>query len=243
MKNFFVKIIEIFFPSHCLYCERIISKESLFCGDCWLKLQFITDPKCKICSYPFEIEISHMSPLCSKCLIKKPSYDKSIVIFRYNHFIKKIIGDLKYRDQNFLAKKFAKILSEKIRSEITTYDLIAAVPLHQKRLQKRRFNQAVLLCRELLKIFPTKIFYPDFLIRVKNTKSQVELKKKEREKNLKRAFLVNKKYRDEVKGKKILLVDDVITTGATLENCAKELRRRGAKEVVVLAVAKTVFHG
>jgi ComF family protein len=241
MKNFLRKLVEVFFPSHCLYCEKIINKDSLFCGDCWLKLQFITDPKCKICSYPFEIEISHMSPLCSKCLIKKPSYDKSIVIFRYNPFIKKIIGDLKYRDKNFLAKKFAKILHEKIRSEIATYDLIVAVPLHQKRLRKRKFNQAVLLCRELLKFFPKKNFYPDFLIRVKNTKPQVELRKKEREKNLKRAFLVNKKYRDEVMGKKILLVDDVMTTGATLENCAKELKRRGAKEVVSLVVAKTVF--
>lgn len=148
---------------------------------------------------------------------------------------------MKYRDKNFLAKKFAKILYEKIRSEIATYDLIVAVPLHQKRLRKRKFNQAVLLCRELLKFFPKKNFYPDFLIRVKNTKPQVELRKKEREKNLKRAFLVNKKYRDEVMGKKILLVDDVMTTGATLENCAKELKRRGAKEVVSLVVAKTVF--
>jgi len=241
MKKFLKKIVEIFFPSHCLACEKIVSKEALFCSDCWPKLQFITDPKCKICSYPFEVEISHMQPLCSKCLMKKPSYDKSIVIFRYNRFIKKIIGNLKYRDQTFLAKKFAKILCEKIRNDIAAYDLIVATPLHQKRLRKRKFNQAVLLCRELLKFFPEKKFIPDFLVRVKNTKPQVELRKKEREKNLKRAFLVNKKYREEARGKKILLLDDVMTSGATVENCAKELKRRGAKEVVVLAIAKTVF--
>lgn len=183
-----------------------------------------------------------MAPICSKCLIKTPSYDRVITIFRYNHIIKKIIGDLKYRDQSFLAKKFAKILFDKAKNEIATCDLMVAVPLHIKRLRKRKFNQAVLLCKNLLKFFPDKKFYPDFLFRVKNTVSQVELRKKQREKNLKRAFLVNKKYRDLVKNKKILLVDDVMTTGATLENCAKELKRRGAKEVTVLTIAKTVFN-
>ncbi len=241
LKNFVSKLVEAFFPSHCLACEKIISRDGLFCSECWLKLQFVTDPKCKICSYPFEIEIAHASPLCSKCLIKKPSYDKLLTIFRYNHVIKKIIGSFKYRDQTFLAKKFSKILADKARSEIVDCDFIVAVPLHPKKLRERKFNQAVFLCRNLLKFFPEKIFYPEMLLRMKNTRPQVELRKKEREKNLKRAFLVKPKYRDLVSGKKILLVDDVATTGATLENCAKELKRCGAKEVVVLTIAKTIF--
>ena len=152
--------------------------------------------------------------------------------------MKKIIGDLKYRDWTFLAKKFAKILHQKAKDEIDNSDLICAVPLHLKRLRKRKFNQSILIGRNLSK---TK-FIPDLLWRVADTKPQVELKRQEREKNLKRAFLVNKKYRKSLNGKKVLLIDDVMTTGATLHNCAKALKKSGAKEVVVLTIAKTVFN-
>lgn len=244
--KFFSKFfLGIFFPSHCISCEEIISKDALFCGPCWQKLSFITEPKCKICSYPFEVEISFMQPLCAKCLVKKPAFDKVITLFRYNSTIKKIIGDLKYRDQSFLAKKLAKILFDKIKNEIASHDLIIAVPLHPKRLKKRKFNQAILLAKNLVKFSPNLKFFPDFLFRVKDTKPQAQLRKQQREKNLKRGFLVNKIYQDSLKDKKVLLIDDVMTTGATLENCAKELKRRGAREVVVLVIAKTIFfnHG
>ncbi|OFW81369.1 MAG: hypothetical protein A2887_03600 [Alphaproteobacteria bacterium RIFCSPLOWO2_01_FULL_40_26] len=231
------KLLSIFFPSHCLSCEEIVSKDALFCSECWQKLQFISEPKCKICSYPFEVEIKHLPPFCSQCLLKKPSYDRSVVIFRYNHIIRTAISALKYRDQTFLAKKFSTLLVSKSKNEIDACDLITAVPLHPKKLRKRKFNQAAMIAK---KLSPEK-FITDLLWRTADTTPQVQLRKKQREKNLKRAFVMNKKYRNNVKNKKILLVDDVMTTGATLENCAKELKRRGAKEVVVLTIAKTVF--
>ena len=86
-------------------------------------------------------------------------------------------------------------------------------------------------------------FFPDFLVRTKNTKPQIELRKKERENNLKNVFAVNKKYRELVRGKKILLIDDVMTTGATVENCAKTLKKCGARKVVVLTIARTALAG
>ena len=238
----FKKFLKIFFPNHCLSCEKIINEEQDFCSNCWTKLQLITDPKCPICSYPFDVEIKGMQPLCGKCLQKKPPYDKAITIFRYNPIIKKIISDFKYRDQTFLAKKLTRILLKIAKDEIGDADLVIAVPLHPIRLRKRKFNQAALLGKFLSKNIPQSKFYPDFLLKVKQTKSQAELGMKEREKNLKRVFLVNKKYRDLVTNKNVLLVDDVITTGATLESCAKELRRRGAKKITVLTIAKTVFN-
>ncbi len=153
---------------------------------------------------------------------------------------------MKYRDQTFLAKKFARILFEKSQEEISDCDLLVAVPLHFKRLRKRKFNQAVLLGKNILKqarlINENIEFYPDLLLRNKYTRAQVELKKKEREKNLRRVFSVKEKYCDLLKGKKILLLDDVATTGATLDNCAKELKRNGAKEVVAVTIAKTVLN-
>jgi ComF family protein len=237
--NFLTKILEIIFPSHCLACEKIVSTSALFCENCWPKLQFISEPKCAICSYPFEFQ--GLNLLCAKCLSKKPSFDKAISVFRYNHILRKIIGDLKYRDQTFLAKKFAPILFAKAKKEIDDCDIVIAVPLHFKKLRKRKFNQAVLLAKNLLKLAPQLVFFPDLLLKSKHTRPQIELKKQERENNLKNIFVVNKKYTGIVRGKKILLLDDVTTTGATLENCAKILKKCGAKKVVVLTVAKTAF--
>ncbi len=178
-----------------------------------------------------------MKPFCAACLLKRPAYDKVVTIFRYNEIIGKAIGDLKYNDQTFLAQKLAKLLGEKAKSEIADCDLICAVPLHLKKLRERKFNQAILIGKYLSK----KKFIPDLLWRVADTASQVSLRKEQREKNLKRAFLVNKKYRKELFGKKILLLDDVMTTGATLENCAKALRKCSVEKITILTIAKTIF--
>jgi len=312
MKNFFKKILQIFFPSHCLACEEIISSDALFCNVCWLKLQFITEPKCKICAHPFEdaISVGSANLLCGNCLTKKPFFDKVVTIFRYNDIIKKIIGDFKYRDQTFIAKKFSKLLRDKITPELAGIDFITIVPLHKKRLRKRKFNQSALLAKTIFPqpsfFFPTQPssssfpqplsfafprpsslmrsiedlinfirrkfsrgvssarltrssmlrikddgrggkngayikFFPDILQRNKNTITQVSLRKTQRERNLKSAFTINKKYHELVKNKNILLLDDVMTTGATLNNCAKILKKCGAKKVIILTIAKTVF--
>ncbi len=146
---------------------------------------------------------------------------------------------MKYGDQTFIAKKFSKILFNKIKARAHEFDFLIAVPLHKKRLKKRKFNQTILLAKNLHKLSPNLAFYPDFLIRKKHTKAQAELRKKEREKNLKSAFVINAKFLQQIKGKNILLIDDVTTTGATLENCAKVLKRGGAAKITTLTLAKT----
>ena len=231
------KISEIIFPNHCISCSEIVSPDSLFCQDCFVKLQFISEPKCQICSYPFEVELKHLPPFCAKCLSKKPKYDQTLTVFRYNDTISKPLSDLKYCDSTFLAKKFARIFIANFKDEIANCDFICAVPLHVSRLKKRKFNQSILIAKNL----DQKKFIPDLLWRLINTKSQVSLKKQQRQKNLKKAFLVNQKYRSKIKNKKILLIDDVITTGATVEGCSKALKKFGAKEVVVLAIAKSII--
>ncbi len=239
--NFLKRILEIIFPNHCLYCQQIISAEGLLCSCCWQKLQFITEPKCNICSNPFEFLISE-NLTCAACLKRRPAYDKAIVIFHYNEIIKKIISDLKYRDKTYIAKKLANFLINKAKKEIDEADFIIAVPLHKKRLRHRKFNQSLIIIQFMLKNISKRKFYPDFLLRIKNTTPQVALSKKQRQKNLTDAFIIKPKYREIVKNKNFLLIDDVITTGATLENCAKILKKSGAKKVVVLTIAKTVFN-
>lgn len=235
------KILGIIFPNHCLYCEKIISAEGLFCNCCWQKLQFITEPKCSVCCHPFEFLPANNNLICASCLKTLPHYDRAISVFFYNQLIKKIIGNLKYRDAIFVAKKLGKFLFNHARQEIIAADFIIVVPLHKKKLRQRKFNQSLLLCHAMLpKIFKTKLI-PDFLLRIKNTEAQVKLRSKQRRQNLKSAFVLNPKYLKAVKNKKILLIDDVITTGATLNNCAKILKKHGAKQVTIFTIAKTVF--
>jgi ComF family protein len=235
--NFFKKISEIIFPSHCLYCEKIIGTEGLFCNDCWQKLQFITEPKCQFCCHPFEFSPAGENLICASCLAD-PRPQKIISIFRYNDVIKKIIGDFKYRDQTHIAKKLVRFFLIHAKKEIAESDFIVAVPLHKNKLRKRKFNQSLLLARAISK---TKL-QPDFLLRIKDTSAQVSLQKKQRENNLKNAFVLNSKYLAMIKNKNILLIDDVITTGTTVKNCAEVLTKSGAKNVTILTIAKTVFN-
>ncbi len=243
MLKFLSKICEVFFPNHCLNCEKIINKEALFCSACFVKLQFITDPKCKICSYPFEIELEGKAANmpCGACIKDKPYFDKVITIFRYNQVIKKIIGDLKYRDQTFIAKKIAKLLSIKIAPELDNIDYITIVPLHLNKIKKRKFNQVALICFNILTKDLKKKYLPDLLFRTKETTTQTKLTQKQRQSNIKRAFMVNRKHQDLVKDKTVLLVDDVMTSGATIEACSKALKKRGVKKIIVLTLAKTVL--
>ncbi len=237
--NFLKKISEIIFPNHCLYCEKIISAEGLFCNDCWQKLQFITEPKCQVCCHPFELVPAGTNLICASCLASPQRFfDKIISVFRYNEIIKKVVGDLKYRDQTYIAKKLARLLSIHAKKEIAESDFVIAVPLHKKKLRQRKFNQSLLLARAISK---TKL-RPDFLLRIKNTTAQVALQRRQREGNLKNVFVLNPKYSEIVKNKNILLIDDVTTTGTTLENCAKVLKKSGAKNVTILTIAKTVFN-
>lgn len=258
MRQLFKKVLEIVFPNHCLACNKMIGLEGLFCNDDWQKLRFITEPKCKICSQPFATEIevadeNDNAPLCYKCLTTKPSYDSSITIFCYNDLLKKIIGDMKYRDATSLSKKFGKMLWQKIAPEIQNYNLIIAVPLHKRRLRERRFNQSALLVKAIIQNAKNNLkssdkrsrllpkFYPDILLRTKYTAAQVKLNRKMREKNLRGAFTINKKYHNKLNDTKILLIDDVMTTGATLENCALELKKAGANYITVVTVARTIL--
>lgn len=244
MKNilFWQKILALIFPNQCLACSKIIDDDGLFCNDDWQKLQFITNPKCQICSQPFMVDYEiEKNLLCASCLEAHPSYDSSIVVFHYNDILKKIIGDLKYRDATNISAKLSKFLVQKIRPEIAKYHIITAVPLHKKRLRTRKFNQSILLASSIYKALPELKFVPDLLFRTKYTPTQVGLKRSDRLKNLHGVFAINKKYASLIKGKTILLVDDVMTTGATVENCALTLKNAGAAKIIVATVAKSII--
>lgn len=231
------KIKDLIFPNSCINCNKIINPSSFFCLNCWMSLQFITNPKCQICSYPLEFENLH--DICAKCTKTKPKFDQNISIFRYNHIIKKVIKKLKYQDQQHLAKKLAKILIKNSNLNFQNFDIITCTPTHKKQLFKRKFNPTALLAKNICHLTKQKNFHPNLLLKAKNTKPQTKLTKKQRQTNLTKAFQINPKLQNLIKGKSILIIDDVTTTQSTLNELSKTLKKQNPKKITTLTIAKT----
>lgn len=238
IKKTLKNLISTIFPKNCLICNKIITKGS-FCADDWQKLHFLQKPACTICFHPFEFKVDDKM-ICAVCAQKRPSYFKAISVLSYDENSKILITKFKYFDQTQLAKYFSETMFKQAEEIFLTIDFICPVPLHKFRLIKRKYNQAALLAKNLSKLSNKKVIL-DLLVRTKNIRPQASLNKKSRQKNILGVFAVNKKYLEQIKGKNILLVDDVITTGATAEACAKVLNKAKVEKVYLLTMAKTVI--
>lgn len=177
---------------------------------------------------------------CAACLANPPAFDKVRAVMRYDEHSKPPILALKHADRLDLAPYLADWMIRTGREILTDADAIAPVPLHWRRLWHRRYNQAAELGRHLS--WKTGIaFAPTLLERRKQTKSQGEMPSaKARRRNVRGAFVVPKEFRGTINGKTIVLIDDVVTTGATVDACARTLKRAGAQKVFVLCLARVV---
>lgn len=235
-KKIFNTILDFLFPPECPICQNPVSDPLSICPECFKKIKFITPPLCEICGRPFEFEV-YGKTVCGKCLQKKPVYDKARSAFLYDSFSKQLILPFKYSDRTDLAPLLGQFLIRAGAELLDQSDLIVPVPLNRWRLMKRKYNQAGILGKIISK--KTGIpFSPFVLKRLRATKSQERLREKDRIKNVRNAFII--KNNKLIKNKKILLIDDVLTTGATVNECAKILKRNGAKSVYVLTVAHTL---
>lgn len=230
------KVLGFLFPPLCLSCSKHVGEWGQFCNTCWGNLVFIQPPFCKQCGTPFDFEIED-NILCGKCIQTKPHYDCVRSIFLYNDISKKIILNLKYHDSTHLALYMAKYMEKNVHDLFLNADIIAPVPLHWRRLLKRKFNQSSLILQHL--DIPSGKKCHDLLYRKKNTPIQGNMNEKNRIENVKSAFRVDDKYSKTIKGKIVLLIDDVFTTGATINECAKTLKKKGAGEVWCVSFAKT----
>ena len=201
-------------------------------------MHFLQKPACNICFQPFEFKIDDEA-VCGKCLQKRPEYFKALAVLAYNEQSGIIISRFKYHDQINLAKYFSQLMLNQAREILPDVDFIAPIPLHKLRIIKRKYNQAALLAKNIATLNDKKLIL-DLLVRTKNNKPQASLSQKMRQKNVAGIFKIKEKYLAKIKGKNILLIDDVITTGATAESCAKELKKASVNKVYVLTLAKTI---
>lgn len=220
-------------PHRCVDCSVITGSDSSLCPNCWKKYIFIDEPWCRICGSPFEIETDS---LCLSCLHKKPPYTKSRSLFKFNENSRLLIHKFKYHDRTYLVNFFASLLYSKYKSLIDEADIITCVPMHKMKRLFRLYNHSHMLAKEISKISGKEFIY-EILHKSKYTKSQAFLSKLARKENLKGSIIC--KYPERACGKKIVLIDDVITTGSTINLCSRVLSSAGAKSISVISIAKT----
>jgi ComF family protein len=236
----FLKLIFEYFKNYiftpkCLSCNEITIEANEFCSNCWYKFDFIVKPYCKLCGQKLEIFIID-NMICSRCFKKEPIYDISRSLLHFNQYSKRLIHDFKYNDKTYAARTLAKLLVLRYWSEMEDVDMIVSVPMNRFKRLFRKYNPSSVLAKEISKLVKIALV-EQILIKSKWTKSQTSLSKKEREENVKNTIIFNKNY--DILNKKILLVDDVITTGTTINQCALLLKEAGASSIYVMSIAMT----
>ena len=241
--DFLSQLIEIIYPLRCHICGRFLSADEdrlssyHLCENCLADLTPITHPICTVCGLPFSTS-KGQDHLCEGCLRKRPWYDFVRAPFLYTGPLMDAIQRFKYNSETQLTSSLGALFSSFAREWIPNPKgvLTIPVPLHRRRLRERGFNQSLLLAKTLSTSLGTQLDYLSF-IRKRYTRAQTGLGKEERRKNVKNAFSVI--YPNLIEGKKIILVDDVFTTGHTLNECAKALKKSGAVAVICLTLART----
>lgn len=239
------QFIDLIYPPKCPICENFLMEMGAnsewagfpICMSCLDKFSEVSHPCCSVCGRPFESWVEDDHP-CEMCLRKWPFYSKVIVPYLYEGTLMSAIHQFKYGGKSHLAKSLGPFLATFAGEQLKGKEglLVIPVPLHPRRLRERGFNQSLLLARHVASHLNVDL---DFLSlrRIRYTQPQTGLKKDERRKNVKKAFgLLDPKV---VKGRTVVLVDDVTTTGNTLNECARILKRAGAEDIYCAVLART----
>ena len=238
VKPFFTALLDVILPPICHICHSFIPNASTLhiCPTCRDLLPLVVSPLCPICGIPFIGAGSDHR--CGACLANPPLFDTARAPFLYEGSIRDLIHSFKYSQKTHLRNPLALLTIEGMGVFLTEKkpNLIIPVPLHRSRLRQRGFNQAVLLGR----IVSQHLSLPmrtDVLVRTRPTEPQIDLSATERRVNVKGAFAIYKP--EQIACKRILLLDDVMTTGSTMNECAKVLKNAGAESVMAVTIART----
>lgn len=228
----------VLFPPVCLGCRHIVSEPGSLCGRCWSQLRFLERPWCEILGTPFTVEMGD-GIVSADAIANPPPFKRARSAVMYQGLARRMVHDLKFRDRTDLGPWMARWMLRAGAELVREADVIVPVPLHRMRFLWRRFNQSAELARTLGQLSGTP-FAPGALSRVKKTRQQVGLGMREREVNVRGAFRVPEKADILVRGRRVLLVDDVYTTGTTVAAATRALKRGGAASVDVLTFARVL---
>jgi len=234
--GFWKHILDCLLPPRCLLCGTVLNGEAGLCPECFNKIDFISAPYCPRCGRPYS---NAEQGLCGPCLKEKhPLFRMSRSAYRYTDDSKPLILAFKFYDKTENAPVLAQMMYRAGADIFSAgVDVIIPIPLHFSRLIKRRYNQSALLAKYLGRLSGVTVDYTSVL-RHRQTRPQVEFSGRARIKNVKDAFRVKRPER--IKGKRILLIDDVMTTGSTLRECALALKKAGAVSVDTLTIARVL---
>jgi ComF family protein len=216
----------------------LVETAHALCGECWPKIRFITEPLCATCGMPFEFEASDGS-VCAVCASSERPFARARAAIAYDDGSRGFILAFKHGDRIDAARVFAPWMAQAGRDLLASVDVLVPVPLHWTRLFMRRYNQAALLAHEIGRLAHVPVF-PDLLVRRKRTPSLAHAGASERARTVSGAFGVPPRRRGDVEGRRILLIDDVFTTGSTIGACARALKKSGARSIDVLTLARVL---
>ena len=225
----FVKFLKVLFdffvPPVCLVCGKD-TEEELVCQECINLLSPIEKRFCILCGNPFT-----KREVCKYCKDYKLSLSRIRSLYKFEHPLPLLIHEFKYKNKRKLGEIFGKKMAVLVRSDpyLKNAELIIPVPLHPSKKRERGYNQSEIIALQISQDMGIRML--NILKRVKNTRTQTELSVQERRRNVEGAFVLLQEFKETIKGKKVLLVDDVITTGATLDACSEVLLKNGAQEV------------
>lgn len=238
IKSIGKSLLQAILPHQCMSCQEVVEEGQGLCPACWGKMHFITPPFCDVTGLPLDGMNETNAPV-SLLFDTPPSYRKARSCFAYDEASRGIVLRYKHADYTHLTPALSALLLRAGEDILKHTDLLIPVPLHPIRLLKRQYNQAALLAEGVSKL--TRIPWEgDILRRTRQTQSQGHKKKAEREENVKKAFGLNPRFKTHILRKRVCLVDDVMTSGATVQECAQVLLKGGVKDVYVLTLARVL---
>lgn len=242
MQAFFKTTLDFILPPRCPVTGEIVDAVGMISPEAWGQLNFIDEPFCKKCGLPFDFSYEGSGEegrLCESCTKDLPAFSKARSVMVYDDQSRGLILSFKHGDQTHMTPAFIPWLERAGKEILKNADFLVPVPLHRWRLLKRRYNQAAIMAQYLSKETAIPVLV-EGLVRRRSTVSQGHLNMNDRAKNVRHAFAVLKKVKPTLKGKKIVLIDDVYTSGATVKECVKVLLDAQASEVSVLTLARVV---